>query len=368
MLLSREELQKMSPIEAEYVYAYILELYREKVTPDTTNYENLNASVTCCPRCGSTHVIKWGFNHGKKISRQRYLCQDCRKTYVPTSGTVFAYSNTSYHDWIDFIACEINGLTLEQEVISIGKSKTTCFNMRHKLYDALSDIQDKTVLSDEIELDPTYEKINLKGTKPQNMPRISKKRGKSQKSPKHIEKNLRGISHHKICLISAIDSHDNILFKVAGLGVEDKAKLDPFNTYFRSGSLVICDEKSCLRTFASEHGMAADVVPSTGYASPKGNALADINQIHQMLSDLNKKKHGISTRHLPGYLNWLVFCKQLKYRIDGKRRKVESYLEAMKKQISVTTKNVCKVPMPIDLKQAYGEYHYGIFKDYQLLS
>jgi hypothetical protein len=29
----------MSPIEAEYVYAYILELYREKVTPDTTNYE-----------------------------------------------------------------------------------------------------------------------------------------------------------------------------------------------------------------------------------------------------------------------------------------------------------------------------------------
>ena len=30
MLLSREELQKMSPLEAEYVYAYIYELYHKK--------------------------------------------------------------------------------------------------------------------------------------------------------------------------------------------------------------------------------------------------------------------------------------------------------------------------------------------------
>lgn len=368
MLLSRKELQKMSPIEAEYVYAYILELYREKVTPDTTNYENLNASVNCCPKCGSKHVIKWGYNYGKKSAKQRYLCKDCKRTYVPTSGTVFAYSNTSYHDWIDFIACEINSLTLEQEVITISKSKTTCFNMRHKLYDALSDIQDRTVLHDEIELDPTYEKINLKGTKPVNMPRISKKRGRSQKSKRYSEKNLRGISHHKVCLISAIDSHDNVFFKIAGLGAEDKAKLDPFREHFKSGSSIICDEKACLRTFAYENGMTAEVIPTTGYKSPKGKTLADINQIHQMLSDLNKKKHGVSTRHLPGYLNWLVFCKQLKYRIDGKRRKVESYLEAMKKQISITTINVCKVPMPIDLRQAYEEFHYGVFNDHQLLS
>jgi hypothetical protein len=45
MLLARKELQKMSSIETEFVYAYILELYREKITPDTTNYEKLNASV-----------------------------------------------------------------------------------------------------------------------------------------------------------------------------------------------------------------------------------------------------------------------------------------------------------------------------------
>ena len=368
MLLSREELQKMSPLEAEYVYAYIYELYHKKVTEKTTNYENLNACVNCCPRCGSTHVIKWGFNHGKKTLKQRYLCKCCKKTFVPAAGTIFGYSNTSYHEWIDFIACEINGLTLNEEVISISKSKTTCFNMRHKLYDALSDIQEDVVLSGEIELDPTYEKINLKGTRPENMPRISKVRGKSQKSSMRSEKNLRGISHHKVCLISAIDSKDHILFKIAGLGPENKLKLDPYKSYFKPGSTLICDGKPCLRQFANENEMTAEVIPSTGFKSATGKTLADINQLHQLLSILNKKKHGVSTRHLPGYLNWLVFCKQLKYRIDGKRRKIESYLQAMKKQITVTTKNVCKVSMPIDLKQAYEEYHYGIFNNHQLIS
>jgi hypothetical protein len=131
--------------------------------------------------------------------------------------------------------------------------------MRHKLYDALSDIQDNVVLSGEIELDPTYEKINLKGTKPENMPRISKVRGKSQKS-----------------------------------------------------SMLICDKKSCLRQFANENGMTTEVIPSTGFKSTNGKTLADINQLHQLLSILNKRKHGVSTRHLPVYLDWLLFCKQLK--------------------------------------------------------
>lgn len=114
--------------------------------------------------------------------------------------------------------------------------------------------------------------------------------------------------------------------------------------------------------------MAAEVIPSKGYQSPKDRTLAEISQIHQMLSDLSRKKNGISTRHLPGYLNWLIFCKQLNYRIDDKRRKVESYLEAIKNQIDITTMNVCKVSMLVDLKAAYGEYHYGISKNYQLLS
>lgn len=56
------------------------------------------------------------------------------------SRIVFAYDKAYYHDWINFIACDISILTLNEEEITIGKSMTACFKMRHKLYDALSDI------------------------------------------------------------------------------------------------------------------------------------------------------------------------------------------------------------------------------------
>lgn len=66
-------------------------------------------------------------------------------------------------------------------------------------------------LSGEIQSDEKYFSINLKGTKPQNMPRYSKKRT-STKSP------YRGISHHKIYVVSSIDENDNLLLEIVGLG------------------------------------------------------------------------------------------------------------------------------------------------------
>ena len=68
-----------------------------------------------------------------------------------------------------------------------------------------------------IELDPAYTKIKLKGTKPENMLGLSKHRGKHKS---FFTKDIRGISGHKICLVTAIDENDNMLFKIGGLGGE----------------------------------------------------------------------------------------------------------------------------------------------------
>jgi hypothetical protein len=51
----------------------------------------------------------------------------------------------------------------------------------------------KEQLSGQVELDATYTKINLKGTRKEDMPRISKKRGKHKTSL--VSKELAGISH-----------------------------------------------------------------------------------------------------------------------------------------------------------------------------
>ncbi len=96
--------------------------------------------------------------------------------------------------------------TLKDEAYFMNTSITTCFYMRHKLYKAASQIIQEQKLSDEIEIDSQYLSINLKGTKLENMPRYSKKRGK--------QSAYRGISHHKVCVTCAIDSQDNIMMNI----------------------------------------------------------------------------------------------------------------------------------------------------------
>ena len=73
--------------------------------------------------------------------------------------------------------------------------------MRHKLYRAISKVQDNAVLSGDVELDSSYTSINLKGT-----------------------------SHLKICIVAAIDEHDQMLFKISGLGRESFKILDQYKT------------------------------------------------------------------------------------------------------------------------------------------
>lgn len=77
-------------------------------------------------------------------------------------------------------------MPLEGEAQVLETSKTTCFYMRHKLYHAASEIMGHQKLSGEVEIDTQYKSINLKGTRPQNMPRYSKK----EVNRPHIEEYL----------------------------------------------------------------------------------------------------------------------------------------------------------------------------------
>lgn len=354
-----ELLETLSPAELEYLNSCIYRIHKEKVTADTTNYENLIQEVKYCPHCGSIKFIKYG----KKKGKQKFLCKGCSTIFGCTTKTLFSHSKTTFHDWLCFIACEIGGCTLQQESIIIMKSKTTCFNMRHKLYSALENDQEDHVLQDLIELDPVYTKINLKGTKKEKMPRKSKRRGK-HKSTK-LNHSMRGLSNHKICLISAIDEHDTMVFKIGGLGPESEDKFHQYAYHFKEGSTIVCDSKPCIRNFAQQHKMTSEVIKvvanKTKYTTENGNSLADINQLHQEFGEMIRKKHGVSTRHLQGYLTWLIYCKKLRYTTEGKRRGIAAYLDIFKRPITMRNQDIYKIPLPVDLFKAYGDYHYGIF-------
>ena len=141
-------------------------------------------------------------NGKDSYEKQRYFCNDCHRSFSENTKTLFFCSHFTKDQWLKFIDYEISGY----EAYFMNTSITTCFYMRHKLYKAASQIIQEQKLSDEIEIDSQYLSINLKGTKLENMPRYSKKRGK--------QSAYRGISHHKVCVTCAIDSQDNIMMNI----------------------------------------------------------------------------------------------------------------------------------------------------------
>lgn len=195
------------------------------------------------------------------------------------------------------------------------------------------------------------------------MPRFSKHRGKGRyKNPAFPGSTLSGISHHKVCIVAAIDEHDNMLFKIGGLGRESFDILNQFRNHFSSDDLIISDDSHSIQTFVSENRFRSDIIPSNAQTTPCGRSVASVNEMHSELKNLIRRKHGISTRHLQGYLDWLVFLKHLRYTLEMRKWKPEAYMMTMKELIPFRCCDIPRQPMPINLYSAYSEYHYGVFK------
>lgn len=349
----KEFIESLSPIELDTAKIIIEELETTEKSTGTKHYFNLKDKVIHCPHCGCEHVVKNGLD---KTGQQRYLCrnEDCGKSFESTTDTFFNHSKMKYDQWLVFIAAEIMKLTLREEADLLGVGLTTCFNMRHKLYNAINKEQFQEKLTGRVEVDSTYTSINLAGFQAKNMPRQSKKRGKHKSNSSY--KSLRGLSHHKICIVSAVDEKDNIVFKIAGLGPEALEMYEQIHDSFEENCTIIADSRSCIQKFANKVKASIKVIESGKFATDDGETLSTINQLHQEFGELIRRKHGISTRHLQGYIDWLVFVKRLKYRVEHQLRNIEVYKTIMFKKVEYKTNEITKMPLPIDLNKAYGEY------------
>ena len=132
--------------------------------------------------------------------------------------------------------------------------------------------------------------------------------------------------------------------------------------------IIIADSKPCIVIFASANHLEADIIPSGEFKSPKLNTLAALNQLHQEFFELIRRKHGVGTRHLQGYIDWLVMTKRLRYRTDAKKMNTEIYMNIMKNSVNWTTDDICHIPMPIDLDEAYYEFKSDVNQLHQHIS
>ena len=328
---------------------------------DAEHHSDSFERPSCCPNCSSKHFIRYGHKDGI----QRFFCKSCSKTFLPTTGNLMSSNRLSDENIRELIECEIEGLSLKETAYRSHLSKSTCFCFRQRLYRMADYKMSELLLNGQIQIDATYTRINLSGTKPKNMPRYSKKRGKKGPSVGEL-KSLRGISHHKVCIVTAEDENDNILYRVAGLGQETAEKYEQYAAHFDKPTLIISDNNSCIATFADTHKIQHDVIPSSKaskrFTTPKGNSVGDVNELHLELKHLIRVKHGVSTRHLSGYLAWISYLKKTSYTIERSRMVEYIFNDLFAAKGTYLIKDICKSDQPISLYEAYFEYHYGIFE------
>lgn len=213
-------------------------------------------------------------------------------------------------------------------------------------------------LSGEVEIDTQYKSINLKGTRPQNMPRYSKKRGK--------QAAYRGISHHKVAIVCATDENDHMMMQVSGLGSESFDKYKANKDYFKDVEEFISDSKASIQQFANYLEAVNNKIKTSPlekrYLTDDGKSLGAVNEMMTEVSSMIQTTRGVGTRYIQGYLDFLLLKKQAKYTFKRKEMASE-ILRMMMDTEAFSNEMVRATPMPISLKEAYYEYRYGIFAE-----
>ena len=315
--------------------------------------KNSNSKIICNHRNGDIickHCNTKMCKNGKtKNGVQKYICNNCKYTCSATTDTVVAHSHLSFDVWSNVIDNLLDGFSIRRIAEENNISVNTSFRLRHKILLALKKFVKSIKLKKAAQSDEKYFSINLKGTKPKNMPRYSKRRT-STKSP------YRGISHHKVCTVSSIDEEDNLILEISGLGrcttemlenvLGDRViEVNSFNT----------DSATAYRRFCKEHQIELNAIPSGKHSDGNIN-ISKINGIHSQLEIWLSKFKGVSIRHLQEYLDWFVFIYTMKKRFNLSKIKTESYNTIVIDNNYIKANQIVKIELPIDINVAYGEY------------
>ncbi len=170
------------------------------------------------------------------------------------------------------------------------------FLLRHKALDCISEFKKSVTLKDIIESDETYESINLKGTKPKDMPRFSKLRFSKGRSK-------RGMSNHQVCIASAIDEYDQCFLEIAGTSTITSEQVKTvLKNRIKKVTCLITDCKSSYESFAKDNHIKLEQVKSGIYKNQNGYSLGNINSLHSEWSTFLSHFRGVSTKHLQHYL------------------------------------------------------------------
>ena len=177
----------------------------------------------------------------------------------------------------------------------------TAFSWRHKILDALHDMNDKVFLDGTVEADETFFDISYKGNhRSFTLPRKPHKRGHSIKT--------KGLSSEKVCVPCAINETGLSYARPGKLG---KVSSDCIRKIFSgviSPEATLCtDNEKAYISFARSQGIRlVQMDTDCRVTEKKGEkyGIQRINAYHSRLKGFLLRFRGVATKYLENYLVW----------------------------------------------------------------
>ena len=258
--------------------------------------------ITNCPHCQSTHFVK----NGTKCDNQRYLCRDCKKSFVEQTGTILYGSQKDIEVWEKYIHCMIEKYPLRKcaEICEINLA--TAFAWRHKILDALQKMMNEVELDGVVQADETYSTISYKGNhKNFNLPRPAHKRG--------TRATKRGISKEQVCVPCGVNLNGKSIARISNLGkpsLKDLQKV--LNGKIAKDSVFVTDSLRPYQKLSLDMNLSHIRIPRGKRAVGTFN-IQTINSYHSRLKNMIVHRFkGVATKYLNNYLayhNFVNFAK-----------------------------------------------------------
>lgn len=348
-----ENIYDLLPEEIEKLINKIIEALNIVKDRKNTNSRFVDSEKTLilCPKCNSEHIIKNGHDKNKI---QTYKCKDCKKKFNACTNTLVSHVKLTYEQLLIFFECMDNKLSIRKTAAKMNVNKNTVFLLRHKVLDCISIIRENIKLRGTAEGDETYESINLKGTKKENMPRFSKPRSSDNGNSK------RGINDHQVCIASVIDEYDNFFLEIVGTGPITSLEVEKaFYNRLNDVTCLITDCKTSYEKFAKDNSIRLEQVKSGTYKNINGYSLGNINSLHSEWATFVSSFRGVSTKHLQHYLDWFSFQKIINYTTETLKRPLTMMKKASVNKCNINSDNVYDNSSGINFTEVYAEYNYS---------
>ena len=258
-----------------------------------------------CPKCGTEHALK----HGKRYGLQRYRCRNesCRATFNAVSATPLKGLRKK-EVWQTYCDCMALGLSLEDTRQRCGISLSTAFRWRHRFL-AMRQPTGKR-LTGLCEVDETYFLTSRKGDLTLREDREPRRRGG------HYPADYWAV--HGFPVLSAVargsETHHVRLEETTTSQITE-ALADLID----QNALLVTDGHRAYRRVARNLGIPHESVVSRWRRVQGTFHVQGVNAQHEMLKTfLNHNLRGVSTYHLPHYLEWFYLIRNRKLRTGGR--------------------------------------------------